>query len=183
MTALPVHGVVTASNDPDLRAKINTFEIVAPDGHPVRWALNRLHRVGLQDRVYGPELMLRLCYRAAPEGIGVYLYGSYPQVVRELSTNLLSLFADLRIVGAESPPFRPLTEEEDQEVVDRINSSGAGLIFLGLGCPQQDRFAFDHRWRIAASKSASERPLIFIRGTSGWRQSGCNAMVLSGCSA
>ena len=94
--------------------------------------------------------MLRLCHRAVLEGIGVYLYGSTPEVVKKLSANLLSWFPGLRLVGLESPPFRNLTEEEDREVVYRINSSGAGLVFLGLGCPQQDHFAFDHRSRIMA---------------------------------
>jgi exopolysaccharide biosynthesis WecB/TagA/CpsF family protein len=150
VTALPVHGVVTAAHDPSFRAKVNGFELVAPDGQPVRWALNLLHRAGLRDRVYGPELMLRLCSRAAAEGVGVYLYGSLPHVVERLRANLVARYPALRVVGAESPPFRPLAPQEDAAATARIVASGAGLVFLGLGCPLQDEFAFAHRHRLRA---------------------------------
>jgi N-acetylglucosaminyldiphosphoundecaprenol N-acetyl-beta-D-mannosaminyltransferase len=145
---MPVHGLIEASSNPFLKNKINQFDIVAPDGQPVRWALNRLHQTNLSDRVYGPELMLRLCQQAEQKGIGVYLYGSQPVVLVGLQHNLLHRFPSLQIVGAEAPPFRPLTPEEDQATVARINQSGAGLIFLGLGCPKQEHFAFDHRENI-----------------------------------
>jgi exopolysaccharide biosynthesis WecB/TagA/CpsF family protein len=145
---MPVHGLIEASRDPLLNEKINHFDIVAPDGQPVRWALNRFYKTGLTDRVYGPELMLRLCRQAEREGVGIYLYGSQSTVLEQLQQNLLRRFPRLRITGAESPPFRPLTPEEDQAVVARINQSGAGLVFLGLGCPKQEHFAYDHREQI-----------------------------------
>lgn len=142
---MPVHGLIEATSDPVLKEKINQFDIVAPDGQPIRWALNRLYRTNLSDRVYGPELMLRLCQEAEQKHIGVYLYGSQPVVLEKLTGNLLRRFPSLPIVGMEAPPFRPLTPEEDRATVTRINQSGAGLIFLGLGCPKQEHFAFDHR--------------------------------------
>ena len=98
-----VHAIVTAGGHPGLRQKVNTFQIVAPDGQPVRWALNLLYRAGLRDRVYGPELMLRLCERCAREGVHVYLYGSSPDVVEALRSNLTTRYPQLQIVGAESP--------------------------------------------------------------------------------
>lgn len=73
-----------------------------------------------------------------------------PQVVEKLRDNLLDRLPDLEIAGYESPPFRPLTPEEDAEVVRRINNSGAGIVFIGLGCPKQDLFAYEHRDRIHA---------------------------------
>jgi exopolysaccharide biosynthesis WecB/TagA/CpsF family protein len=146
-----VHAVVTAAGDSKLRDKVHRFQIVAPDGQPVRWALNRLYGTRLRDRVYGPELMLRLCRRAAEAGIPIYLYGgASEQVLAALRTNLLAMFPGLIIAGAESPPFRPLTDEEDAAVVRRINESGARLLFIGLGCPKQDHFAADHLGRIQA---------------------------------
>ena len=145
---MPVHGLIEATSDPALKQKINQFDIVAPDGQPVRLALNRIHQTNLSDRVYGPELMLQLCRQAEQEEIGVYLYGSEPAVLKKLNQNLIRQFPSLRIVGSEAPPFRPLTPEEDQAAVTRINQSGAGLIFLGLGCPKQEHFAFDHRKKI-----------------------------------
>lgn len=145
-----VHAVVTASRDPALRAKVNQFDLVAPDGQPVRWALNWLYAAGLPERVYGPELMLRLCAAAAGAGVPVYLYGGADDVTPRLVETLLAREPSLRIAGFEAPPFRPLTAEEDAAVVERIERSGAGLVFIGLGCPKQDHFAFDHRERIRA---------------------------------
>jgi len=142
--------LVPVSGNPSLRSKVNSFEIVAPDGQPVRWALNLLYGTKLPDRVYAPELMLRLCRRAAERGVGVYLYGSYPNVVERLRVNLLRQFPALQVVGCESPPFRPLTPEEDEATVEQINRSGAGIVFLGLGCPLQDVFAYKHRHSIKA---------------------------------
>ncbi len=145
VTHMAVHALVTAAKDAAYREKINTFDLVAPDGQPVRWALNHFARANLPDRVYGPELMLRLCARAAEVGIGVYLYGSTPQVVERLRDNLLAQFPPLRIAGCEPSAFRKLTAQETAEFVNRVNASGAGLLFLGLGCPLQETFAFEHR--------------------------------------
>ncbi len=142
------HAVVTAADDPKLNQRVNDFQIVAPDGQPVRWALNRLHGARLRDRVYGPELMLRLCQRAAEEGISIYLYGSSPEVIAALCSRLPDKYPGLEIAGAESPPFRVLSPEEDAEMVQRINSSCAGIVFIGLGCPKQDHFAYEHRHTI-----------------------------------
>jgi len=142
------HAVVVASGNPSLRQKVNTFQIIGPDGQPVRWALNWLYKAGLRERVYGPELMLRLCRRAAEKGVSIYLYGSEPPVLEALQRNLKQKFPDLVIAGAEAPPFRPLTKEEDEETVQRINASGAGIVFIGLGAPKQDVFAYEHRDRI-----------------------------------
>jgi exopolysaccharide biosynthesis WecB/TagA/CpsF family protein len=150
VTHLAVHGLIEGTRDPELRAILNQFDIVAPDGQPVRFALNKVHGAGLPDRCYGPELVLRACERAAREGIGVYLYGSHPGVVSRMRDNLVARFAGLNIVGAEPSAFRELSAEEDAAFVRRVNHSGAGLLFLGLGCPLQERFAYAHRDTIHA---------------------------------
>jgi exopolysaccharide biosynthesis WecB/TagA/CpsF family protein len=146
-----VHAVVTAGDRDDLREAVNRFEIVAPDGQPIRWALRLLHGVRLADRVYGPELMLRLCRRAAESDLSIYLYGGASEEVQSrLKENLLAKFPKLQIAGGEVPPFRALTDEEDAALVERINSSGAAIVLIGLGCPKQDLFAAAHRDRLAA---------------------------------
>jgi len=147
---LSVHGLAEAARDPGFATVLNGLDVLAPDGQPVRWALNRLWDAGLEERVYGPELMLRLCEGAARRGVGVYLYGGRPEVARRLRERLLARFPSLRIVGCEAPPFRALSEPEDRALVERIERSGAGLFFIGLGCPKQERFAFAHRDRIRA---------------------------------
>jgi len=140
-----VHALITASDDPMLRRQVNTFEMITPDGQPVRWALNRLYGAKLTERVYGPELTLRVCRRAAEDGIPIYLYGGTERVLELLRTNLTRRFPGLRIAGAESPPFRSLTPQEDRDVVRRVRDSGARLVFIGLGAPKQDVFAYEHR--------------------------------------
>lgn len=160
-----VHAIIESTRDEQLRAKVKRFDAVAPDGHPVRWALNQLHGTGLTDRVYGPELMLLLCARAADEGIPIYLYGSTPHVIDLLQEKLLARFPRLHIAAAESPPFRPLTQEEDADLVRRISGSGAGIVFIGLGCPKQDHFAADHADRIRAVQVCVGAAFEFHAGT------------------
>ncbi len=160
-----VHAIVTTCLEPDLKREVSNFDIVAPDGQPVRWALNLLYGVDLPDRVYGPELTLRLCERASREGVSIYLYGSTPDVLEELETNLCNRYPGLRIAGSESPPFRALTAEESEEVVQRINNSGAGIVFVGLGCPKQDYFAARYRDRIHAALVCVGAAFDFHAGT------------------
>jgi exopolysaccharide biosynthesis WecB/TagA/CpsF family protein len=140
-----VHALITAARDRLLRDKVNSFDLVTADGQPVRWALNLLHGCRLSERVYGPELMLRLCGAAAECGIPVYLYGGNPVVARRLPACLRQRYPKLVIAGSEAPPFRSLTPEEDSAMVERVSRSGARLVFIGLGCPKQDLFAYEHR--------------------------------------
>ena len=160
-----VHAIVESIRDPRLLAKVNRFDAIGSDGHPVRWALNHLHGTELSERVYGPELMLRLCERAAKAAIPIYLYGSTEEVLALLERNLMLQFPDLQIAGAESPPFRPLTPEEDAEVVRRINDSGAGIVFIGLGCPKQDHFAADHAATVGGVQVCVGAAFEFHAGT------------------
>lgn len=147
---LAVHGVVEASRDPAFRTMLDDFDIVAPDGHPVRHALNLMYHSGLADRCYGPEFTLRVCARAAELGVGVYLYGSHTEVVQAMRDNLSARMPALRIVGCEPSIFRALTPEEDAAFVARVNASGAGVVFVGLGCPLQEKFAHAHKGQINA---------------------------------
>jgi N-acetylglucosaminyldiphosphoundecaprenol N-acetyl-beta-D-mannosaminyltransferase len=168
------HAIVTASCDPELREAVNTFQMIGTDGQPVRWAMNLLHGTKLSDRVYGPELMLRLCARAAREGVAIYLYGSTPPVLDALQRNLEAKYPGIRVAGAEAPPFRHLSEGEEEEMVNRINRSGAGIVFIGLGCPKQDFFAYEHRDRIRAVQVCVGAAFDFHAGTKrtapGWMQ-------------
>jgi len=146
---MPVHGLIEARR-PGRRDAMNRFDIVACDGQPVRWALNRFHKAGIGERVYGPTCMEQVCRRSAQAGVGVYLYGASPEVIDTLTRVLPERFPGLRIVGAESPPYRALTAEEETAVIERVNASGAGVMFLGIGCPKQEDFAYKHRRRINA---------------------------------
>lgn len=169
-----VHSVVTASREPTFRAVVEQADMATPDGAPVAWMLRRLGHVG-QRRVCGPDLMLDYCAYAARQGESIYLYGSTPTTLAAVQAALRERFHGLRIAGAESPPFRPLTTEEDDAVVDRINSSGAGSVWVSLGCPKQEQWMSDHRGRVQAVMVGVGAAFDFHAGTvqraPGWMRS------------
>ena len=158
------HGLTDAARDEKFRAVINSFDIVAPDGQPVRWLVNKFHKANLPDRCYGPELMIRLCRAAARQGVSIYLYGSSQKVLDAMSWNLKQQCPNLIIAGVESPPFRALTPEETEAAIKRINDSGAGLVFIGLGCPRQDYFASENKQKIKAVQLAVGAAFDFHAG-------------------
>jgi N-acetylglucosaminyldiphosphoundecaprenol N-acetyl-beta-D-mannosaminyltransferase len=145
LTALAVHGVMCGVLDRTLGARLNSFDLVTPDGQPVRWGLNLLHRARLRDRVYGPTLTLRVLERCAAEGLPVYLYGSTETTLTRLVAGLEAVFPALKIAGAEASKFRPSQQGEDFEIASRISTSGARLVLVGLGCPRQETFAYAMR--------------------------------------
>jgi N-acetylglucosaminyldiphosphoundecaprenol N-acetyl-beta-D-mannosaminyltransferase len=147
-TFLAVHGIVSAATNAEYRERVNRCQIVAPDGQPVRWALNFFHSAHLSDRVYGPEMMRRVCQRCAQDGLGIFLCGSTPQVLALLASRLREMFPDLIIAGVESPPFRPMSPAENDALCDRINRSNAAVVFIGLGVPRQEIFADSNRDKI-----------------------------------
>jgi N-acetylglucosaminyldiphosphoundecaprenol N-acetyl-beta-D-mannosaminyltransferase len=145
VTALAVHGVVEAKSHTEVANAIKEFEIVTPDGQPVRYSLNLLYAAGLKERVYGPTLMLHLCESAELECLPIYLYGSTTEVVTALANSLQRRFPKLTIAGFEPSIFRPLTSQESAELGKRIRGCGARLVFVGLGCPRQEIFAWINR--------------------------------------
>lgn len=144
-----VHGVMECQRDEQLREIHNASGLTTPDGMPMVWAG---HKAGAEwmDRVYGPDLMLNVLERAAERGWTSFLYGGKDGVPELLSEKLTERFPDLKIVGAYSPPFRPLTEEEDAEIVQRINDSGADFVWVGLSTPKQEKWMHAHRDRLDA---------------------------------
>lgn len=145
LTALAVHGVMTGVQDKAHGARLNSFDLVTPDGQPVRWALNLLHHAGLTDRVYGPTLTLRVLERAADEGLPVYLYGSTDETLDRLVPNLQEMFPALKIAGREPSKFRQVHDGEAELIAARIIDSGARIVLVGLGCPRQEMFAYAMR--------------------------------------
>ncbi len=144
-----VHMVMEAYDAPDFRRIVNTANLVTPDGMPLVWMLRRLG-FPEQERVAGPDLTLRICEAASQEGVPVGFYGGTPEVLESLVTNLKRKYPTLKIAYAYSPPFRPLTPEEDTQVVEEINSSGTRILFVGLGCPKQERWMAAHKGRVQA---------------------------------
>jgi exopolysaccharide biosynthesis WecB/TagA/CpsF family protein len=145
VSALAVHGVMTSVTDPAHRYRLNNLDLVVPDGQPVRWALNLLHRTGLRDRVYGPTLTLKTCQRAAVEDVPIFLFGGSAELLEALRERLCARFPSLQIAGTLPSKFRQLNPREKQEVVDTIRDSGARITLVGLGCPRQEVWAFEFR--------------------------------------
>lgn len=145
VSALAVHGIMTGVLDPEQRYRLNRLDLATPDGQPVRWAINLLYGARLRDRVYGPVLMLRLCRAAAEEGMPIYLYGSSRRVLDQLESELTERVPQLLIAGSEPSKFRRASAQEKREIVERIRGSGARIVFVGLGCPRQEIFAYEYR--------------------------------------
>ncbi|GEM_PF-83050 len=145
-----VHSVVTARQDTSFAKVIREADMATPDGAPVAWLMRKLGAAG-QARINGPDLMWRYCAEAAGRDESIYLYGGQQTTLDLLQTRLLQEFPGLKIVGAYSPPYRALTPEEDEAVVEVINASGAGTVWVSLGCPKQEQWMADHRGRVKAT--------------------------------
>jgi exopolysaccharide biosynthesis WecB/TagA/CpsF family protein len=165
VTALAVHGVMTGVTDLEHQYRLNSFDLIVPDGQPVRWALNLLYGSKLQDRVYGPNLMLKVCKAAATKNLPVYFYGSSANVVQKLSMRLSERFPDLLIAGAEPSKFGRLSADEHEQLVERIARSGAAIVFVGLGCPRQEVFTFELRSALALPILAVGAAFAFHAGS------------------
>ncbi len=144
-----VHGVMESQQDPDLRRIHNESGLTTPDGMPMVWAGHRAGAAGMR-RVYGPDLMLALCERAAARGWTSFFYGGRDGVPETLAARLVARFPDLRVVGTYSPPFRPLTAEEDAALVERLDAAAPDLLWVGLSTPKQERWMAAHVGRVQA---------------------------------
>jgi exopolysaccharide biosynthesis WecB/TagA/CpsF family protein len=165
VAALAVHGVMTGVLDDEHRFRLNSLDLVVPDGQPVRWALNWIHKAGLVDRVYGPNLTLEVCKRAEQEGLSVFFFGGTPEILRRLQENLLIRFPRLRLAGAMSSKFRGLTVPERDHVAAEIQNSGASIVFVGLGCPRQEIWVYEFRQLLSCPLLAVGAAFPFLAGT------------------
>ena len=144
-----VHSVVTATQNARFGDVVRQADMATPDGAPVAWMLRRAGFLG-QQRINGPDLMWKYCAQAASTGESIYLYGGADHTLSILRQKLIEAYPALNITGAYSPPFRALTPEEDAADVERINTSGAGTVWVSLGCPKQELWMAAHRGRVNA---------------------------------
>ena len=144
-----VNNVMEAHDRPSFMRVMNEADLVTPDGMPLVWGLRSLGARGAT-RVYGPNLTLKILERAAADRIPIALYGGAPDVVEELERWVSDHYPAASIVYSFSPPFRPLTEDEDAEVVRSIDQVDPGIVLVGLGCPKQEEWMAQHRGRVRA---------------------------------
>ncbi|WP_050765810.1 WecB/TagA/CpsF family glycosyltransferase [Synechococcus sp. PCC 7335] len=142
-----VHMLVESQRDNHLRSILNRADLVTPDGMPLVWMMRSLGEES-QDRVAGMDIFETACKLCQEKNVSIYLIGSTKSVLDTMEARLHKEFPDLKIAGLESPPFRPLSNREDEETVERINRSGAGITFVSLGCPKQERWMEAHRGRL-----------------------------------
>ncbi|HEX5880040.1 MAG TPA: WecB/TagA/CpsF family glycosyltransferase [Actinomycetota bacterium] len=158
-----VNNVIEAYDDPAYHQVMDGADLVTPDGVPLVWAL-RLLGVDRATRVYGPDLTPMLCEHAAALGVPVGFYGGTPAVLHDLTAILARRYPALRVAYSYSPPFRPLTPDEDQRVVESINRSGARLLFVGLGAPKQEQWMAAHKGTIGAVMLGVGAAFDFLAG-------------------
>jgi N-acetylglucosaminyldiphosphoundecaprenol N-acetyl-beta-D-mannosaminyltransferase len=159
-----VHMVMEAVDDPAFLRLLNRAGAVFPDGMPLAWALRALGERSAQ-RVCGPDATAAMLAAAEKAGVSVGFYGGSQSVLDALIGAVRLRHPNLNVVFQESPPFRALTPEEDLAVVDRIASSGARLLFVGLGCPKQENWIMEHAGRVHAVMFAVGAAFDFLAGS------------------
>jgi N-acetylglucosaminyldiphosphoundecaprenol N-acetyl-beta-D-mannosaminyltransferase len=164
VSALAVHGLIESYRNPKLLEKVNKIDLIVPDGQPIRWALNFFYNTHLKDRVYGPALTLAVLKLAHEKKLSVYLYGSTEKTINLLSMNIKKWFPQLKICGVHVDRFRDATEEEDNEDIRKINTSGAHIVLVGRGCPRQEIWVSDHLGKINAAMMAVGAAFDFHAG-------------------
>ena len=170
-----VHMVVSARQDRELAAAMRASDMATPDGAPIAWMLRRMGFAG-QPRISGTELMRAYLAQAAGRGESIFLFGGTEETLSALKRQLLVEVPALLIAGAVSPPFRGLSDEEDAAIVAQINASGAGTVWVSLGCPKQEKWMLEHRGRVNAVMLGVGAAFDFIAGSKPrapeWMQAG-----------
>ena len=139
----PAHAIMDVYQDEELRQIYNHSGLTTPDGMAIVWLL-KWYGYSAVDRVYGPDLLLAVCEQSVDRGYRHYFYGAAPGVAQQLADSLQARYPGLEVVGVESPPYRPLTLEEDAEVVGRIRDAKPDFVWVGIGSPRQERWMREH---------------------------------------
>lgn len=159
-----VHMVMEARDDPSFRAVVNGADLVTSDGMPLVWGL-RLLGVPWATRVYGPDLTPAVCRKAEAERIPVGFHGGTPEALARLLERVRRDHPSLPIAHAESPPFGALTPERLAAEAERIAAAGARIVFVGLGCPKQERWMAAQRGHVPAVMLGVGAAFDFLAGT------------------
>ncbi|MDB4890602.1 MAG: glycosyl transferase, WecB/TagA/CpsF family [Gemmatimonadetes bacterium] len=159
-----VHMTMETHDSDAFRGIVNGADLVTPDGMPLVWAL-RMFGVRSATRVVGIRLTLQVLRHAAAEGTPVGFYGGSPAVLRRMVTECIKRFPTLRVAYECSPPFRPVTAAEDDAIIADINASGARILFVGLGCPKQERWMAAHRGKVGSVMLGVGAAFDFLAGS------------------
>lgn len=144
-----VHMCIEAYQDKKFASIVNNADLVTPDGMPLAKATKLLYGHE-QERVAGMDLLPDLLKESEKNNLKVYFYGGTQEILDKTLDYCSNQFPNLKIVGLYSPPFRALTEFEESQIIKNINESGAGLIFVALGCPKQEKWMASMKGKINA---------------------------------
>jgi N-acetylglucosaminyldiphosphoundecaprenol N-acetyl-beta-D-mannosaminyltransferase len=158
-----VHTLMEAWDDPAFRAIVNDAELVTSDGMPLVWSLRKLG-ARHASRVYGPTLMPFLCEHAARRGVPVGFYGGRPEVMEELTHRLVRRYPRLAIAFTHCPPQSDAPPVLDEEIAAAIEESGVRVLFVGLGCPKQERWMAAYREHVTCALVGVGAAFDFVAG-------------------
>jgi N-acetylglucosaminyldiphosphoundecaprenol N-acetyl-beta-D-mannosaminyltransferase len=144
-----VHSIVDAQREAQSKLAMQNSGICVPDGMPLVWML-KLSGIKNVSRVFGPDLMLSVCDRMSAKNMSAYYYGGAQGVAEELALKMEETYSGIRTAGTYSPPYRELTELEENQIVEKINSTGADIIWVGLGSPKQEKWMYKFRNQLTA---------------------------------
>lgn len=144
-----VHMLIEAYKDSNFAQIVNDADIVTPDGMPLAKGIKLLYGIS-QDRVAGMDLLPDLLKEAEKTELKVYFYGGTAEMQDETQHYVQRIYPQLKTTGFHSPPFRPLTPDEEEKVVIDINNSGTNLVFVALGCPKQEKWMASMKGRVNA---------------------------------
>ncbi len=164
VSALAVYGLMASLSDKKLGTLINKIDLIVPDGQPVRWALNSFYKLGMKDRVYGPELTLHVLKKANRDGLKIFLYGSTGSTLNAFEDFIRNNYPQVIICGVHEDRFREATDDEGLSDIKKINSSGAHIVLVGRGCPRQEFWVANHKGSINAAMMAVGAAFDFHAG-------------------
>ncbi len=144
-----VHMIMESFDDPEYAEKVNAADFVIPDGMPLVW-MEKLQGEKQAARVRANDLMTQLCDYAEKNDLSVGFYGGKQEVIDAILERARKDFPNLKITYAFSPPFRPLTAEEDEQITTEINAKKPDVLFMGLGCPKQENWMAAHKDKLKA---------------------------------
>ena len=144
-----VHMLMEAHWNPEFAGVLKDADMVTPDGMPLVWMMKRLGATS-QDRVAGLDILASVCESSQIRDISVFFLGSQKQILSGMRSKLKKEYPELNIAAMEPLPFRPLSESEDEALISKINESGAGIVFVSLGCPKQEKWMSEHKDKIQA---------------------------------
>jgi N-acetylglucosaminyldiphosphoundecaprenol N-acetyl-beta-D-mannosaminyltransferase len=160
-----VHMCMEVFDSAEFKSVVNNADLVIPDGRPLSWAQKLLGHKNAE-QVRGQDIMNAICEQSGTKKLNIGLYGgSSDELLKQVITELKTSYPDINITFSYSPPFRPLTDEEDSDIVKQINDADVNVLFVGIGCPKQERWMAEHKEQLNCVMLGVGAAYDFIAGS------------------